>query len=158
MGRINVSVNGHFTGNTTVHEYKAPTDESIKLYKELREKAVKDVIATVHLENTVLNGVGVYYQFGMDSYGLIQHNKTFGALSENVSFSPAFDTNLYLRFKINGQEMGVKQLVSHEDMLKIARAKSSEKGFGEHFAETLINLYSRYIAVDLLKKSIDIFK
>jgi hypothetical protein len=39
----------------TVHEHRAPTDESIRLYKEMKEKAEQSVLDSFELENNLVN-------------------------------------------------------------------------------------------------------
>ena len=41
---------------TTIHENKAPTDDSIKLYEEVKEKAYESIIRSVKIEDNGLNG------------------------------------------------------------------------------------------------------
>lgn len=48
----------HTTPNTInvhKHEHRAPTDESIRLYKELEEKALQRLISTTTLEDNTFN-------------------------------------------------------------------------------------------------------
>lgn len=54
----------YVTKNVTVHEHKAPTDEAIKLYKELLEKARAEVVSFVvqNGEPNLLSHVKVCYQ------------------------------------------------------------------------------------------------
>lgn len=40
----------------TVHENRAPTDESIKIYKEMVDKAEKSVLDTFVISDNILNG------------------------------------------------------------------------------------------------------
>jgi hypothetical protein len=45
----------HKTVTTTIHEHRAPTDESIRLASELREKIENEFLAHIKCENNVLN-------------------------------------------------------------------------------------------------------
>jgi hypothetical protein len=46
----------------TVHVHNAPTDESIKIYKELKEKAEKSIIDSFVVSNTILSCHFVVYR------------------------------------------------------------------------------------------------
>lgn len=48
--------------NVTIHEHRAPTDESIKIYNEMREKAKGDIIATIPLQSTFIDAVIIAFQ------------------------------------------------------------------------------------------------
>lgn len=43
------------TVETTIHEHRAPTDESIKIYKDMVEKAEKSVLDRFELRDNFLN-------------------------------------------------------------------------------------------------------
>jgi hypothetical protein len=51
----------------TVHEHKAPTDDSLKLLKEMQEKALHSIIDSFKVESNTMNGHIVvfkdYYAF-----------------------------------------------------------------------------------------------
>ena len=42
--------------NTTVHEHKAPTDDSIRLAVEMREKALESVIDSIKVQSNSFSG------------------------------------------------------------------------------------------------------
>src|ERR1035437_1279784 len=44
----------------TVHEHRAPTDESIKILNEMQYAALKNIIKTIRVEDNTLNAVVVY--------------------------------------------------------------------------------------------------
>lgn len=46
----------------TVAEIKAPTDESIKLYDEIKEKAYKSILDTISINNNSVNIKGIIYK------------------------------------------------------------------------------------------------
>lgn len=45
------------TEYTTVHEHRAPTDQSVALLKEMERAAMEKVVKSIRLENTVVDGV-----------------------------------------------------------------------------------------------------
>lgn len=40
----------------TVHEHRAPTDESIRLYSEMRERAIESILWELDISNTLISG------------------------------------------------------------------------------------------------------
>lgn len=44
----------------TIHEHRAPTDESIKLFDELKEKAIRSVTHSVKLNNNKIDAVSAF--------------------------------------------------------------------------------------------------
>jgi len=76
-----------------VHEHKAPTDESIRLMEDAHDKAIKNIIAKVKVEDNLVNG---------ECFCVEQ--------PWNVH-----DIKLYFKFKINGKEFTLeKELSRHE--------------------------------------------
>jgi len=58
----------HSSVNKTVTEKRAPTDESVRLLREMERAAADSVIGAIRLENTVMSAV-IYHQtrnFGLD--------------------------------------------------------------------------------------------
>ncbi len=45
-----------------IHEHKAPTDESIKLYDELREKAIKSITGRFEVRDAEISGVAISFE------------------------------------------------------------------------------------------------
>lgn len=65
MGLFSTTNHFHTRKNSTsinmpdridVHEYKAPTDESIRLMEDAHDRAMKNIIAKVKVENNLVNG------------------------------------------------------------------------------------------------------
>lgn len=46
----------------TVHEHKAPTDESVRLLREMESNALENILNTVTLDNNVVKAKFVFYQ------------------------------------------------------------------------------------------------
>ncbi len=69
MGLLSTTHN-HITKGTTqyvtkeinVTEKRAPTDESIRLLNEMQDKARKNIILTIPIENNILTGIAIMYQ------------------------------------------------------------------------------------------------
>lgn len=55
----------------TVHEYRAPTDESIKLYKEMEEKIYSSIIEKTYIDNIIkasILKVELWWDFEPEKY------------------------------------------------------------------------------------------
>lgn len=44
-----------YAKTVTVHEHKAPTDESIRLYQEIEEKAFQNILHRIQVNDNALN-------------------------------------------------------------------------------------------------------
>lgn len=77
-----------------VHEHKAPTDESIRLMEEFHEKAVKNIIAKVKVEDNLVNG----------ECFLVEQPCNLK------------DVKLYFKFKINGKEFTLEKELSRYEI------------------------------------------
>lgn len=77
-----------------VHEHKAPTDESIKLLEEMHDKALKNIISKVKVEDNLVNGecFAVEHPWNMNEVRLI------------------------FKFKINGQEFVIEKEISRSEI------------------------------------------
>lgn len=80
-----------------VHEHRAPTDQSVKLLNEMEEKARKNIICKVQLDDNILNGVAIVY---------VDERWTAAKLSIVV----------HLRFSINGKEYFFEERYSYHDV------------------------------------------
>jgi hypothetical protein len=81
-----------FPDTIKVHEHKAPTDESIKLMEEMHDKAIKNIISKVRIEDNIVNG----------QCWLIEQPWSLDELK--VCF----------KFKINGHEFNVEKFVQRD--------------------------------------------
>jgi len=54
----------------TVHEHRAPTDESITIFKGMLEEAQKNVIKVFKPDNNIFKLVGVYFEHDFGCCGL----------------------------------------------------------------------------------------
>lgn len=97
-----------------VHEHKAPTDESIKLLEEMHDKAMKNIIAKVKVDDNLVNGECWIFEQPWNMH----------------------EFKLVYKFKINQQEFNIEELLdrgifmeNHKELYEIQnklqeRAKS----------------------------------
>jgi len=74
----------------TIHEHRAPTDDSVKLLREMEEAARSSVVGMCQIGDNTLNGVVVVF---------------------NLS-SPSEERIAYIRFKFNGKDFLVKSILT----------------------------------------------
>lgn len=55
------NININFPKEINIKEHRAPTDESIKIYKEMVEKARSEVVDAFHIKDTTIYGVVLYF-------------------------------------------------------------------------------------------------
>lgn len=78
----------HYHKTDHIHEIKnitikkAPTDESIKMYDEFKEKAMDSIIHSIKIDNNEFNGVAVLYKDHYEykvylAYKFILNGKSF---------------------------------------------------------------------------------
>jgi hypothetical protein len=75
----------------TVHEHRAPTDDSVKLLREMEETSKESIIGSVLIEDNTLNGLVVIFN-----------------MQPMVMARVA-----YIRFTFNGKEHVVKKELDH---------------------------------------------
>ena len=78
-----------------MHEHRAPTDESVRLLKEMEEKAAQKLIATVRLQDN-----------------------TFNATCHVFHHPCEMRVEFIVRFSLNGREYEIK---SSEDQFELSR-------------------------------------
>jgi hypothetical protein len=88
------STNIRYPDTVNVHEHKAPTDESIRLMEDAHDKAIKNIIAKVKVENNLVNG---------ECYCVEQ--------PWNIN-----DIKLYFKFMINGQLFTLEKEISRNEL------------------------------------------
>lgn len=93
---INYVVTPIRTVNNTVvvHEHRAPTDESIKLYNELRQKAIDSIVYSTVIKNTLY-----------EAQVMVTKNFTF-----------SLDYEVHYIFKLNGEEFKGKVVIAYYDV------------------------------------------
>jgi hypothetical protein len=113
----------------TVHEHKAPTDESIKLLNEMQEKARHNILATMELESNVLKANGIFFQNDHPAYN-------------NIAIA--------LRFILNGKEIIVEKQLPRGWALrnKIEEGKGTLKD--DDVLKFIIDEMSKEIAAELI--------
>jgi len=62
-----------YTKNVEVTEKRAPTDESIRLYKEMEEKAERNIINKEVFDDNVLNGIIAYVEYSAACFVVKAH-------------------------------------------------------------------------------------
>lgn len=84
----------NYPDTVKVHEYKAPTDESIRLMQEVHDNAVQNIIAKVKVEDNLVNGECFCIEQPWNLY----------------------DVKMVFKFKINGKEFVIEKEISRRDI------------------------------------------
>lgn len=74
--------------NVNITEHRAPTDESVKLLNEMQEKAKRNLIDSIVIDNNVVNGV-IY-------------------VMEDLRYSKQFE--VVFKFNINGRDFVIEEI------------------------------------------------
>ncbi len=84
----------HSPDTINVHEHKAPTDASIRLMEEAHDKAIKNIIAKVKVEDNLVNGECFWI------------NQPWNIHEFKICY----------KFKINGKEFFVERGISRSEI------------------------------------------
>lgn len=90
------SVRVNLPDTINVHEHKAPTDEAIRYMEDTHDKAIKNIVAKVRVEDNILKGEVVAF---MRPWGLRK------------------DLLIVYKFSINGQEFTIDQEVESAELI-----------------------------------------
>lgn len=121
--------------NVTVNEHKAPTDKSVELLNEMQEKAQRNVIATIKIEENFLKAVAIYYRDEM-----IMDRMTY-----------------HIRFELNGKKYTIEDYIDKFEWRQ--EMSKSYMGLGhETIFRALHKKFSEMVANELMKQSPDFLR
>jgi hypothetical protein len=121
--RVNVTQYNSSPDTINIIEKKAPTDDSARLYGELLEKAKKNIIGEVRVEDNSMNGSVLFFCSTLENFGQIQYAT---------------------KFTLNNIEHVVRGEFSHRDVLW--STDKNRKG-----VELLFKSISEQIAIQILR-------
>lgn len=123
--------------NVQVQENKAPTDESIKMLNQMQNKAAKNILSHVTIDNDVISGVAVM-------------------IRKNMTLDYNCDTTVFVKFSINGKEFVVEYTPDITEKREIqdilgrtpacSVTSASKRSLQIWLARKFVDIYSRYIA------------
>lgn len=90
MDRINERRSYPSEIKATIHEHRAPTEKSIELLNDFEEKAKSRIIEQIHVKNSVIDAVAIYFI---------------------NNFNDPYTRDYHLKFNINGKEYIIKSNV-----------------------------------------------
>lgn len=80
----------------TIHEYRSPTDESVKLLNEMQEKALNNIVKSINVNDNTINAAVIY---------------VFNAMSS------IYDEIVYrVKFTFNGKEYNLEGKIPRQDL------------------------------------------
>jgi len=115
----------------TVHEHKAPTDESVKLLNELQEKAVENILHAFKLKDNLIEADGFFIQTSPVDFNIIFHCK----------------------FKLNSNEYYVKEKIDCFEFRKDIRKYFDNMEYRSAAINLIYKKVSEVIAKELIIKS-----
>lgn len=118
-----------------ITEKKAPTDESVRLLNEMQEKAQRNIISTIRIEENCLKAIVVYFQDDIEK--------------DRVKYQIRFNLNgkdHIIDGHINIFELGTELLMSGLDQRSGIIVKA------------LYKKYSELIMIELLEQSSDLIR
>jgi hypothetical protein len=83
----------HGNKTVTINENKAPTDDSIRLLNEIKQKCLKDIIASIRTDNNLFNASAIM-------------------MYDNLNM----DYNILVKYTLNGVDYTVPITVDHRDV------------------------------------------
>lgn len=123
------------TQNVNVHvkEYKAPTDESIKILREIEQKAVENIIHKVEVKNNVTTCCVVFFQ-------------------DMLLMSGSDKISVKIKFKLNGVDYIINEDVDRYEF----QEEMKNKGYGnfghKKVYQAFYNMVSRLITIEIMKQ------
>ena len=123
------SVGASYPQKITVTENKAPTDDSVKLLREMERKAEDNMLDSVIINDNILNGVSVMSVFNV-----------FGGRA------------VHIRFKLNGKDYHVKEVIDDLNLVMLSRGELYKMLY-----EAAAKEISREIIIHAIESGIDIW-
>lgn len=115
--------------NVVVNEHRAPTDDSIKIFNEMVEKAKHEIVKTIPLQSTFIDAVIIAF----------------------VENTPAATTTVMVCFKLNGELIKLE----HREVSKKRMMETWIKEGGESakllLMKEAISMISEYIAMRMME-------
>lgn len=115
------------TNTTTVHQHRAPTDQSVRLLREMEDKAKSEVEKAVLVENTVID-----------------------AVIHKIPNYVRCCTDYVVLFKINGKQYRAEYTEMHLDERKKDR-RALALGLRDSIAETVANVITDSVMRSMYK-------
>jgi len=136
MGLFNTTVHHHERNDytkevvKTVHEHKAPTDESVRLLNEFEDKARKNIIKELQIQENYLSAIVVLYQ------------------SDDI-----FNQCIYhIRFILNGKEYFFEVPIKRREFTNETSGFYDNDAFDSIVRKFLMKKFSDIIAVEIIKE------
>ena len=121
--------------SVTIHEHKAPTEKSVELLNQMQEKAQRNIIATIKIEENFLKAVAIYYHDEMVVNRITYH----------------------IRFELNGKEYTIEDYIDKFEWRQ--EMSKSYMGLGhEIIFRALHKKFSEMVANELMKQSPDFLR
>ena len=98
-----------YTKNVTINEYKAPTDDSIKIITEIREKTIAEIFATHSMSDNNIKAIIIYF-ISSCNFDKLEYRVKFSFNNKEYSLNGAIDRCAYIKGNRFGSEDVAKKL------------------------------------------------
>ena len=140
------SVTERVTENVNVKEYRAPTDESLKLLKELDQTAKNNILFSITNKDNVINGTILAIATGFSSLPHLTDNPNVIRTASSM-----MDVEIHYRFTLNGKEYNGKDTIDYYD-IGLQNAYKSKDGAELFYARFMAKKLSELISIQLVKE------
>lgn len=113
--------------NVTINERRAPTDDSVRLLKEIQDKAVENIISSFVIKSNHLNAACLFFE---------------------MDYCMGFSYKMCAKFEINGKEHVVEMTVERMDKVL------TYDGYNDLFEQFITFLHEAY-AKEITKELLD---
>jgi PAB1-binding protein PBP1 len=139
MGLFSTHTHSHSSSHTTelvpyektVHEYRAPTDESVKLLNEFKEKATENILSSFKLKDNIMEVNGFFIRRDAVSWTI----------------------DIYCRFKLNGKEFNLKESFDAQEFRKDIDYNYNVESYKNAVLRLVYTKVSEIIALELIRSS-----
>jgi Trm5-related predicted tRNA methylase len=138
---VNETRTEHVPYEKTITEIKAPTDESIKLYKEIREKAYDSILQSFEIKSSIVELKGIFFLENPSSIEL-EYIIVYKINNKEFKVKGSFDKLELRQLHLRGSSFNVPEKC-YDEVLKAVYKDFSDKiitGLFESDENILLNI------------------
>lgn len=137
-----LDLNIHYPDTINVHEYRAPTDESIRLMEEMHHKALKNIIAKIDVDNNLVTGKCwlIEQPLHIDNYKIVvkfKINNTEFSFEKECNRSEFFKEGRLIGF-LNEKLQNIASSILLTYMLKMFTVEAYKQITGDDFPKEIL--------------------
>jgi hypothetical protein len=123
-----------YAKEVNITEKRAPTDESVKLFSEFRQKALDNIVDSFHIDTNILKAE--YISFRNDA--------------------PMDTTTIFIKINLNGEEFKMQEIFTRQDQYHLAMYFHLEdrRPLIDHLIEFYSKILAKHLVIQLGEKAI----